>query len=144
MLDKNLKFNTVWGIHTITVDKCKLLFTNLPIRLLSTELLCDEILVDLPYRLIRVKRPELFDVRLLPILRLFDSGSLVSAVIVYSFDGVRCRFISSGEYSASSYAAPVLALYYKGAIAAGQTVTVRSPIGKRSVLISELGTVVFG
>ena len=110
-----------------------LTFTNLPIRLLSTELLCDEILADLPYRLVRTERLTLFDTRLLPIIGLFDSGRPISAVIVYSFESGECRFISSGGYSASSYAAPVLDLCYRGEIDAGQIVTVRSPIGKRSV-----------
>ena len=133
MFNNDTKFSTVQGIYTITADKCKLLFANLPIKLLSSELLCNEILADLPYRLVRTERPTLFDTRLLPIIGLFDSGRPISAVIVYSYDGDRCRFISSGEYSASSYAAPVLDLCYRGEIDAGQIVTVRSPIGKRSV-----------
>ena len=133
MFNNDTKFNTVQGIYTITADKCKLLFANLPIKLLSAELLCNEILADLTYRLVRTERPTLFDTRLLPIIGLFDSGRPISAVIVYSFDRRGCRFISSGEYSASSYAAPVLDLCYRGEIDAGQIVTVRSPIGKRSV-----------
>lgn len=133
MFNNDTKFNTVQGIYTITADKCKLLFANLPIKLLSAELLCNEILADLPYRLVRTERPTLFDTRLLPIIGLFDSGRPISAVIVYSFEDGECIFISSGEYSASSYAAPVLDLCYRGEIDAGQIVTVRSPIGKRSV-----------
>ena len=133
MFNNHTKFNTVQGIYTITADKCKLLFANLPIKLLSAELLCNDILADLPYRLVRAERPTLFDTRLLPIIGLFDSGRPISAVIVYSFEGGECRVISSGEYSASSYAAPVLDLCYRGEIDAGQIVTVRSPIGKRSV-----------
>ena len=133
MFDNDTKFNTVQGIYTITADKCKLLFANLPIKLLSAELLCNEILTDLPYRLVRTERLTLFDTRLLPIIGLFDSGRPISAVIVYSFEDGECRCISSGEYSASSYAAPVLDLRYRGEIDAGRIVTVRSPIGKRSV-----------
>ena len=142
MFNNDTKFNTVQGIYTITADKCKLLFANLPIKLLSTELLCNEILADLPYRLVRTERLTLFDTRLLPIIGLFDSGCPISAVIVYSFEGGECRFMSSGEYSASSYAAPVLDLLYRGEIDAGQIVTVRSPIGKRSVATGS-GAVIF-
>ena len=144
MFDKRLAFNTVRGMRTITANKCKLLFANSPIKLLSTELLCNEILADLPYRLVRTERLQLFDTRLLPIIGLFDSGRPISAVIVYSFEGGECKFISSGEYSATSYAAPILDLYYKGEIAAEQIVRVSSPIGKRSVAISESGAFVFG
>ena len=144
MFNNHIKFNTVQGICTITAEKCKLLFANLPIKLLSTELSCNEILTDLPYRLVRAERLDLFDTRLLPIIRLFDSGHPISAVIVYSYRDGECRFISSGEYSAPSYAASVLDLCYRGEMDAGQTVTVRSPMGKRSVAVSERGAVIFG
>lgn len=143
MFDKSLKFNTVQGERPAIITKCKLLFTNMPYNLRSVDLLCDGIAIDFSYILVRSFRLSLFDARLLPILRLADSECSASAAIAYSYDGDVCRFISSGEYSASAYAAPVTALFYKGEIGVDKAVVSASPIGKRSVTVTEGGILVF-
>lgn len=143
MLDKDLKFNTGRGEGLTLITECKLLFTNLPCKLCSVELHCDEIMADLPYRLIRAERLSLFDARLLPILRLSGSGARVRDVIAYSYEAGVCRFISTGEYSASSYAAPLLALYYHSEVSAGDAVEVSSPVRARIASVTEGGVLLF-
>ena len=143
MFDNGLKFNTAQGEDLTIITKCKLLFANTPCTLRSVELFFDDILADLPFRLVRCDRLSLFDTRLLPILRLTGTGADVHAVIVYSFKDELCRFICSDEYSTAAYAAPVLALFYKGEINAGQAITVISPEAQIIVTVSEDGAVLF-
>ena len=144
MFDNGLKFNTAQGRGLTIITKCKLLFANIPCKLCSVELCFDDILADLPFRLVRCDRLSLFDTRLLPVLRLTGTGADVHAVIVYSFKDELCRFICSDEYSAAAYAAPVLALLYKGEINAGRTITVMSPEAQRIVTVSKDGAILFG
>ena len=143
MLDKDLKFNTGRGEGLTLITECKLLFTNLPCKLCSVELQCDEIMADLPYRLIRAERLSLFDARLLPTIRLFGSGTWVRDVIAYSYEAGVCRFISTGECSASAYAAALLALFYHGEVGAGEVVRVISPEGARTAVVTEGGVLLF-
>ena len=143
MLDLDAKFNTVCGDKLIIITKCKLLFANLHCRIRTVDLFCDDVLADLPFRLIRCDRLSLFDTRLLPILRFADSGADVQSVIAYSYDGGVCRFICSGDYSAASYSAPILALFYKNKIAPGQTVSVSSPYAWTSATVTDDGVVLF-
>lgn len=143
MLEKRLKFNTGRGKGLTIVTECKLLFINLHCRLRSVDLLCDEILADLPYRLLRSEDLSLFDHRILPALRLQGSGGAACDAIAYSFSGGVCRFISTGEYSASAYAAALLALFYHGEVAAGETVRVISPEGARTATVTEGGVLLF-
>jgi len=143
MLDYCLKFNTGGGEGLTLVTECKLLFTNLPCKLCSVELFCDEILADLPYRLVRTEQLALFDARLLPALRLQGSGGAACDAIAYSFRDGECRFISTGEYSASAYAAALLALFYHGEVAAGEAVRVISPERGRSAAVTEGGVLLF-
>ena len=140
MFDNSPKFNTVCGQGITIVTNCKLIFTNKLINLRSTETLCDEVLVDLPFRLVRCERLPLFDVRLLPIVQM--CGSLYHA-IAYSFENTVCRFVCSGDYSAASFAAPMLALFYNGEISAGQIITVRSPMEERSTTVTDDGVILF-
>ncbi len=140
MLDNSPKFNTVRGQGVTLITNCKLIFINKLINLRSTETLCDEVLVDLPFRLIRCERLPLFDVRLLPIIRM--CGSVYHA-IAYSFENAVCRFVCSGDYSAASFAAPTLALFYNGEISAGEIITVRSPTEERSTTVTDDGVILF-
>ena len=142
MLD-SLKFNTVPGDFFTVIPNCKLLFANKSYIILSTELLCDEILASGVWRVAFAERIELFDTRLLARLEFADPSSPVCAAMVV---GAACggyRFVSSGRYSPSEFAAVAFSLFSRGAFRRGECVRLFSPTADFTVSVTDDGVVLF-
>ena len=117
MLDKP-KVNTVCDKALAIVSECKLLFTNVAYTLLETETFYDDILANLPYR-------------------------LVEAAIAYGRASEGYRFITSGEPTLTAYAAVALALFYHGRLHSGESVRIASSRGELTATVTEDGVLLY-
>ena len=137
------KFDTGHGEILAIVSDCKLLLSNIVVKVLSTEIFCDDVLAGSPYRLIEAEKLSLFDFSLLPRIRISDPISSVIAAIAYGKEGAGYRFVISGESSLSAYAAVALTLFYKGRLARGERITISSPAGELSATVTDDGVILF-
>ncbi len=136
-------FDTGDGEAVTVISKCKLLLSNVTVGALSTEILCDDVLAGAPYRLTEAEEISLFDKSLLPRIRISDPISPVIAAIAYGRAGEGYRFISSGEATPTAYAAVAMALFYKGRLSRGESVTLSSDRGEASATVTDDGVLLF-
>jgi len=140
----NNKVNTVYGKVLMVVSECKLLFANMPFTILSTELFCDDILANLPYRVTECERIELFDPTIIPRMMVSHFSAPVAAALVYGRCDGGYRFITNGTSSPTEYAAVALSLFYRGRISAGECVSIISDFGALSAVVTDDGVLLFG
>ncbi len=131
------KLDTVCGGVLAVVTECKSLFTKISFTVLSTEVICNDVLANIPYRLTRVERIGLFDRALLPRLLVTDIPSPVTAAIAYGREGDGYRFVTSGDHGLTAYAAVALDLYYSGSLLQGEPVSVTSERGRLSATVTD-------
>lgn len=142
MLDKP-KVNTVCDKALAVVSECKLLFTNTVCTLLETETFYDDILANLPYRLVEAEHIALFDPSLLLRLAVAEPGSPVEAAIAYGRASEGYSFITSGEPTLTAYAAVALALFYHGRLHSGESVRIASSRGELTATVTEDGVLLY-
>ena len=142
MFDKS-KLDTVCGKAIAVVSECKLLFAKVPFKLLSTEVYCDDILANIPYRLIESENIALFDSSLLPRLMVSERAAPVLSVIAYGRDMEGYRFITNGEPTLTAYAAVALSLYYGARLCAGECVKIISERGALFATVTDDGVLLY-
>lgn len=116
------KFDTGRGIPIVFVPKCKLSLSNIVVRVLSTEIFCDDARAGSLYRLVEVERIALFDTSALPRIKFADPISPVKEAIAFGKDGEGYRLRASGRLTLDAFCAVAFALFCKGRIALGESV----------------------
>ena len=136
-------FDTGHGEAVTVISECKLLLSKITVTVLSTEIVCDDVLAGVPYRLTEAENIELFDASLLPRIRVSEPYTSVSAAIVYGKVRNGYRFISDCKSYPTAYAAVATVLFYNGIITRGESVTLLSDAGVFSAAVTDDGVLLF-